>query len=312
VDAYQDPNIEADLAAYDAQFGLSSCTQANGCLQIVNLCQQWHTRKAKGCGYTDSSWALEASLDVQTAHAICQTCKILFVESNTPAWADLGLAENTAAQDGATVISNSWGGGEWSTETQYDPYWNHPGIAVVFSTGDGGYGTEYPSVAPTTIAVGGTTLTLGPNSSYGSERAWNGTGSGCSAYETANSWETSLPNWSATGCGTARGGGDIAADADPSTGAAVYDSFGSSSGAYWYQVGGTSLSAPIVAATIALAGGAASYTNASQMPYVKMSSANSHDVTTGSNGTCGTVMCAAAQGYDGPTGLGTPNGTAGL
>jgi subtilase family serine protease len=312
IDAYVDSNIESDLGVYDTQFGLPSCTQANGCLQIVNLCQAWHIRKQKSCGYTDGSWALETSLDVEVAHATCQTCKILLVEANTSNWGDLVTAENIAAQDGATEISNSWGGGEWSGQTQYDSAWSHPGVAVTFSTGDGGYGIQYPSSVPTVIAVGGTTLRLGPGSAYGSETAWGGTGSGCSQYESANSWQVSLSNWSATGCGTFRAASDMSADADPSTGAAVYQAgaFGSNGG--WMQVGGTSLAAPLVASAIALAGGAAGFSNPSQLPYVKAGSASSHDVTVGTNGTCSTSMCTAGIGFDGPTGLGTPNGTGGL
>ena len=129
--------------------------------------------------------------------------------------------------------------------------------------------------------------------------------SGCSLYETANSWQTGLPNWSQTGCGTARGIADVAADADPATGAAVYDSYGYGG---WLQVGGTSLASPLIAGVYALAGGVSSGTNAQSVPYARSSRGSLHDITSGSTGSCGTIMCNAGSGYDGSTGLGTPNG----
>jgi subtilase family serine protease len=319
VDAYQDPNIESDLGVYDMQYGLPPCTQTNGCLHVVDMCAPSKGRYRKYSCYTATQgWALEASMDVEIAHAVCQTCKILFVESYYADLTDMGNAENTAVQDGATEVSNSWSTNESLGESQYDGYWNHPGAALLFAAGDGGYGAQYPAVAPTVLAVGGTTLTLNANNTYSGEAVWwnaatgQGTGSGCSAYEPANSWQTSLPNWSSTGCGSFRPADDIAADADPNTGAAVYDSFGYYGTTGWYQVGGTSLATPLAAAVIALAGGTAAYANADEVPYLKMNVANSHNVTVGSNGTCNTTMCTAGTGYNGPTGLGTPNGTGGF
>ena len=145
------------------------------------------------------------------------------MEASSSSFASIFTAENTAARLGATEISNSYGGSEFLGETSYDSYYNHPGVAVTVSSGDGGYGVEYPAASRYVVAVGGTTLNLNNDNSYNSESAWSG-GSGCSAYETANTWQTSNTNWSQTGCGSERGVADVSADADPNTGAAVYDS----------------------------------------------------------------------------------------
>jgi subtilase family serine protease len=160
------------------------------------------------------------------------------------------------------------------------------------------------------VAVGGTTLNLGASNSYGSESVWSGAGSGCSSLNTARSWQTSATGWSATGCGTKRGVVDVAADANPSTGASVYDKTRYQGQSGWFKVGGTSLSAPLIGAVYALAGNASSTSYPASIPYGHTSSL--HDVTSGSNGSCSTTMCRGAVGYDGPTGVGTPNGTGGF
>lgn len=305
VDAYDDPTIASDLNTYDTQYGLPACTTSNGCFTKVN--------QTGGTSYpkVNSGWALEISLDVETAHEICQTCKILLVEATTNSNSNLAAAVNEAAKLGATEISNSYGGSESSGETSYDSSYNHSGVAVTASSGDSGYGAQYPAASPYVVAVGGTTLHLTSSNTYSSESVWSSGGSGCSSYETANSWQTAVADWSQTGCGTKRGIADVSADADPNTGAAVYDSTRYQGQAGWFQVGGTSLSSPLIASVFALAGGTTA-TNAQQVPYSKFTSSNSHDVTTGSNGSCGTIMCNATVGYDGPTGLGTPNGTGGF
>ena len=161
------------------------------------------------------------------------------------------------------------------------------------------------------MAVGGTALTLGPSDSYGAETAWSGTGSGCSGYEPAQSWQFADANWSLTGCGAKRGVADVAADAAPATGAAVYDTAPKNPNERgWRKVGGTSLAAPLIASVYALAGGGeGAYPAAGLYAHQGDSPDSLHDVTSGSNGSCGeTIMCEAATGYDGPTGVGTPRG----
>jgi hypothetical protein len=296
VDAYDDPTIEADLGTFSANYGLPACTTANGCFKKVN--------QTGGTTYpvANANWSLEISLDVETAHAMCQNCRILLVEASSASLASLGTAENEAVALGANVISNSWGAFEYSSETIDEArYFNHPGVAITASTGDDGYGVQFPASSRYVTAVGGTTLTLNPDNTWKSESAWSGSGSGCSGLIPKPVWQTDKL------C-THRTVADVAADADPNTGAAVYDSVPYSGQSGWFQVGGTSLAAPLIASVYALSGSAGSV-NAGSAPYANPAAL--HDVTSGSNGGCGgNYLCTAGPGYDGPTGLGTPNGLA--
>ena len=206
---------------------------------------------------------------------------------------------NTAARLGANAISNSYGASEFSGETSYDSYYTHPGIAVTVSSGDGGYGAEYPASSPSVTAVGGTTLMRSTNTRGFSETAWSGAGSGCSGFEPKPGWQT------VSGCAM-RTVADVSAVADPNTGVAVYDSYRTTRS--WLVFGGTSVSSPIIASVYALAG---NYDGS--FPYHNYNVSNFNDVTSGSNGSCGgSYLCTAGPGYDGPTGLGTPNGTGGF
>jgi hypothetical protein len=299
VDAMDDPTADSDLAAYRSQYGLPACTTANGCFRKVD--------QTGGTGYpsADPGWAGEISLDLDMVSAVCPQCHILLVEAATPDVSDLGRAENEAVALGAKYVSNSFGGPEDPSQTAADvQFFNHPGVAVTVSAGDSGYGAQYPATAPYVTAVGGTSLNRASNSRGWSESVWStstteGTGSGCSADESKPSWQSD------TGC-SHRTVADVSAVADPATGVAVYDTYEASG---WDVYGGTSASSPIVAATYALAGTPAANSYPSSYPYGHTSALN--DVTTGSDGTCSpTYLCTAGSGYDGPTGLGTPNGTA--
>jgi subtilase family serine protease len=294
VDAYDDPKAASDLAYYRSYFGLPACTTANGCFKKVN--QTGGTRYPR----SNSGWAQEIALDLEMVSAICPNCHILLVEASSSAFTNLGTAVNYAAkQRGVVAISNSYGGGEFSGETADDAsYYSHPGIAVTASSGDGGYGVEYPAASPAVTAVGGTSLTQNANSGVrdGSETVWNGAGSGCSVYEAKPSWQTD------SGCGK-RTVADVAAVADPNTGVWVYYNGG------WYIFGGTSVASPIVASVYALAGNTAALTGGAYS-YGHTTALN--DVTAGSNGSCGNYLCTGTSGYDGPTGNGTPNGTGGF
>lgn len=296
VDAYDNPNAESDLGVYRSTFGLPACTTANGCFRKIN--QRGGSKPPRA----NSGWALEIALDVQMASAICPTCQILLVEADSNSFTNLMAAVNQAASQGAAAISNSYGASEFSGETSYESAYDHPGAAITVSSGDSGYGVEFPASSRYVTAVGGTTLQRSSATARGwVETAWSGAGSGCSAYISKPAWQQDA------GC-SRRTVADVSAVADPSTGVAVYDSYGYQGQKGWFVVGGTSASAPIIASVYARAGNASSVVYASS-PYASPSSL--YDVTSGSNGSCGgTYLCTAGAGYDGPTGLGTPNGTA--
>jgi subtilase family serine protease len=289
VDAFDDPNAAANLSVYRAQFGIPACTTTSGCFRKVD--QNGGTTYPGG----NVGWGQEISLDLDMASAICPNCKILLVEARTSSIANLGTAVNTAARLGATVISNSYGGGEFSAETSYETaYYHHPGIAVVASSGDSGFGVQFPAASRYVTAVGGTTLNRATNARGWSETAWSGAGSGCSAFEPKPTWQHDV------GCAR-RSVADVSADADPRTGVSVYDTYGSGG---WLKFGGTSVAAPIIGGVYALNGAPATF---GSNPYAHPTAL--FDVIGGSNGSCGgSYLCTAVAGYDGPTGLGTPRG----
>ncbi|MDX3456670.1 putative Ig domain-containing protein [Streptomyces sp. ME02-8801-2C] len=299
VDAYNDPNAEADLGTYRSQFGLSACTKANGCFKQVS-----QTGSTTSLPTNDTGWAGEEALDLDMVSAVCPNCNIILVEANSANDTDLGIAENEAVTLGAKFVSNSWGGDEASSQTSEDTsYFKHPGVAITVSAGDSAYGAEYPATSQYVTAVGGTALSTSSNSRGWTESVWKtssteGTGSGCSAYDPKPAWQTD------TGC-SKRMEADVSAVADPATGVAVYDTYG---GSGWAVYGGTSASAPIIAGVYALAGTPGSSDYPAKYPYSHTS--NLYDVTSGNNGSCSTsYFCTATTGYDGPTGWGTPNGT---
>ncbi|GIH15502.1 carboxypeptidase regulatory-like domain-containing protein [Rugosimonospora africana] len=306
VDAYDDPNAEADLAVYRQQYGLPACTTANGCFSKVN--------EHGGTSYPapDSGWAGEISLDLDMVSAVAPQAHILLVEADSNNNDDLGASVDEAVTLGAKFISNSYGSG-YTTQpgsgedpaetTALDPYYNHPGVAVVASSGDDKYGVSYPAASQYVTAVGGTSLSRTGNSRGWTESVWNnikgGPGSGCSLYEPKPSFQTD------TACHK-RTVADVSAVADPATGVAVYQTFGASG---WAVYGGTSVSAPIIASVYADAGTPVSGTYPNSYPYADTSALN--DVTTGNNAVCSPAYwCTAGPGYDGPTGLGTPSGLA--
>src|SRR5205085_8658244 len=184
VDAFDDPNAEGDLAVYRSQFGLPACTTANGCFRKVD--QNGGTAYPRG----DAGWAEEISLDLDMASAVCPGCKILLVEARTNSFANLAAAVDRAVALGASVVSNSYGGNEYAGEVNDQAHFNHPGVAITVSSGDNGYGVEFPAASQYVTAVGGTTLTRDGSARGFGETVWNGAGSGCSAYITKPSWQT--------------------------------------------------------------------------------------------------------------------------
>jgi subtilase family serine protease len=293
VDAWGYPNAASDLATYRSKYGLPAC--GSGCFTKINQSGQ-----QSGYPPSDPGWDQEQALDLDMVSAICPNCHILLVEANTNNDSDLAAAENTAAGwPGVHAISNSYGDAEYPGSTALEPSYNHPGIAITVSTGDSGFGAQFPAVSPHVTAVGGTSLTRASNSRGWSETAWSKAGSGCSSIYAQPSWQAAVSPL----CGF-RMEADTSAVADPNTGVAAYGPLGFFNLSGWLVVGGTSVGAPLTAGIYALNGGTVTY---GSDPYSHTSSLN--DVTSGSNGSCGgTYFCTAGPGYDGPTGLGTPKG----
>lgn len=294
-------SIQADLATYNEHYGLPACTVANGCLTVVNQDGDTSPLPPK----ISDGWKSEIALDVQTAHMICQTCKIVLVEADDNFVDSLAAAENTAATFSPIAISNSFGAD--TDVPAYDDDFKHTGIAVVAATGDDGTlagGQSWPADIPQVVAAAGTTLQLNGDDTWASETVWSGSGGGCSANYAAPSWQTSRGDWAANGCGGGgRAFGDLSAAANPSTGAAIVV------GSSWYVIGGTSLSTPLIASMYALANDLPGGTEAVTLPYLNADSSNSHDVTSGNDCTGGgQPNCTAAVGFDVPSGLGTPKG----
>ena len=288
VDAFGYANAETDLGVYRTQWGIPACTTANGCFKKLN-------QHGKEGPYPpeNSGWALESALDLDMASAMCPNCTIYLVEAGNNFSRHLAKAVDTAARLGAHVISNSYGGkeGHGKRFRFFEPFYTHPGVAVTASTGDSGFGVQSPADYPEVIAVGGTTLVADGSARGWSETVWSGAGSGCSKVGVKPSWQTDK------GCKT-RTIGDVSAVANPGTGVAVYYN-GS-----WHVIGGTSVSAPLVGGIFVANGGAV---NAASTIYANPSAL--FDVTSGKNGTCRrTYLCTGEVGYDGPTGMGTPNG----
>ncbi len=372
VDAFNDPNINANLQTFDTKYGLATCSTTNGCLKVVN-----QTGGSTLPANDTTGWSTEESLDVETVHSVCQGCKIVLLEANSSNNANLDAAENTAViKFSASVVSNSFGGPESPASVSDAAAYNHPGTVIVASAGDDGYydfdllggGSPSPYNQPnspasygTVVAVGGTSLYLGQTAARQSESVWNDNGTkdvnqqslgfslgagggGCSNLNAAPAWQTSQAAWAQTVCGTHRLVADVSADGDYLTGLDVYDTFPCSScpPAGWSTIGGTSLSAPIISGMFALAGGAHGVADPALTLYGHLGSgANApYDVKTGGNGYCGGEgsaacgnpnamgegildcdypatgtkasvgdrACDALTGYDGPTGVGTPNG----
>jgi len=310
IDAYDLPTAEADLAYYRSYFGLPPCTTINGCFRKVN-----QNGATSPLPVYNAGWAGEIALDMDMVSATCPHCNILLVEANDNQNANLGASVNTAVALGAIAVSNSYGGFDTSSDAYYDTnYYNHPGVAITAATGDCGYnctgqlpsnaylGVEYPAASPYVVAVGGTSLTRDGSARGWTESAWGnadgGAGSGCSLYESKPSWQHD------TGC-VNRTQADVSAVADPETGVYIFEN------GNWYVTGGTSAASPIIAAVFALAGGPAP--RAYPASYLYNDTADLNDVVGGNNlvtnQTCPIAyLCNGVVGYDGPTGLGTPNG----
>ena len=343
-----DPRIDGDLANYDREFKLEACSGETACPTVVN--GEGNRRPLPA---VEGEAPLETSLDVEMAHAICTACKLLLVEASAESLPAFEEATDTAARLGADEISISFGEAEPAQVPDDGAAFDHRGIVITAAAGDSGYlnwasaqaergRPEYPASSPDVIAVGGTSLELGPAGEWHDEHVWDqlepldeAGGSGCSALFPAPSWQLELPKWAALGCGGRRATADISAVADPRLGVAVYDSNKDSEGhkVGWRPVGGTSAGTPLIAAAFALAGGAHGVPYPAQTLYRNAAASNDgllHDITSGTNGACERFLgrgctaeeqagdcgsgpiCVAGPGYDGPTGLGSLHGIGAL
>ena len=297
VDAYDNPNVAADLAYFDTQWGLAappSFTKVNQTGGSVMPAGNYN-------------WGGEIALDVQWAHALAPKAKILLVEANSANDTDLLAAVDYArAFAGVSVVSMSWGGAEWSGAPSLDSHFTtpggHNGVTFVASTGDSGTEVEWPAMSKNVVAVGGTKLTLNTSGNYVGETAWSGSGGGTSVNETKPGYQNLITTPSG-----GRSVPDVAFDADPASGVYVRNTYQVGGGG-WYQYGGTSLSAPMWASLMAVAdegralAGLGTLDGGTQtLPMLYgMPAGDFHDITTGSNG------LPAGLGYDLVTGRGTP------
>lgn len=294
IDAFDNPKAEADLGIFNTQYGLRACTTQNGCFEKHKMANNIATAQ---------DWAMESSLDVQWAHAIAPGAKILLVEATDNSGNALINAINYARfRSDVVAISMSWGGGEFSSEGSYEGFFVSPYGATFFaSSGDSGHGVSWPAVSANVVSVGGTRLNQNSNGAVVSETAWAGSGGGISAYLNMPSYQT---QYKITGGTNKRAVPDVSYDADPATGFSVYDSFGYGGRSGWFIVGGTSAGAPQWAAIKAIGRSVTLpklYTDARKSNYASYL----RDITTGTNGGCGT-QCTARAGYDFVTGLGSP------
>jgi subtilase family serine protease len=303
VDAFDDPNIAADFNHFNSTFGLAPCTTANGCFKKV------YASGSKPA--TDAGWALEIALDVEWAHVIAPKAKIVLVEASSNSLLALLHAVDVAVQQGASVVSMSWGGAEFSTERNYDFHFAINNVTFTVSSGDSGFGNEWPSSSPGVVAVGGTRLSVDSSGNYISESGWSGSGGGLSKYELEPSYQSSFPV--PRDSSGKRAVPDIAYNASPLSGVPVYSTVLLNGEKGWFQVGGTSAGAPQWAGLFAIvnsmrrAAGKAtlSHTNNFLYAIAKADYGKYHDIRSGSSGTCG-ALCNSVTGYDTVTGIGSP------
>lgn len=295
VDAYGSPTMQSDLTAFCTQYGLPQ----------ASLTIAYPSGKPT---IKDGGWALETAMDVEWAHVVAPNAKILLCVAKSPTTANLVAAIDYATSHGAQVVSNSWGGSEFSGESTYDSHFQHTGVTYLASSGDNGAGVGWPAISNYVVSVGGTKLNIASDGTYQSETGWTGSGGGLSSYITMPTYQT---NWSSV-VSTHRGNPDISWDADPSTGVAVYSTTKYNNQSGWFEVGGTSLGSPCWAGMIAVMdqNRTTPLTSFNVMTDLYNAAGTTgstgytsyyNDITSGSNGTY-----SAKAGYDLVTGIGTP------
>jgi kumamolisin len=304
VDAFDYPTALNDFNVFSAQFGLPQETSTNPLAPTNTVFQVVYASGSKPRG--NCGWGQEAALDIEWAHAMAPSAKIVLVEAATNSFANLFAAVDVASTlAGAKQVSMSWGGSEFSSEASNDVHFTSTSGVVFFaSSGDTGGTTIYPSASPYVVAAGGTSVKTNTSGVFVSESGWSGSGGGPSKYESRPSYQSGI----ASIVGAARGIPDVSSDADPNTGVSVYDSTRCQGLSGWLVFGGTSVSSPCLAGMENLSGH--SYTDSSALltnTYSKLGTASFRDILTG---TAGSFSCTA--GWDFVTGVGSPQGTSGL
>lgn len=307
VDAFDDPNAATDLAAFSTQFGLPAANFSKVFATGVKPAQD-----------PTGGWELEESLDIEWAHAMAPNARIILVEAASNSLSNLLAAETVAANlvaaAGGGEVSNSWGGAEFSGENSLDAKFIKSGVVFFASTGDSP-GTEWPGVSPNVVAAGGTTISRNPSTlAFITERPWAETGGGKSVFEPIPTYQSFL----ASTVGSSRGVPDVSFDADPNTGAWVFDSTpvgGSTAGCCgvrgWWIVGGTSLSSPALAGVVNSAGRFATSTDL-ELTTIYTNLANPADFRDISIDYCGPFAGLSGRtGWDFCTGVGSVQGKAG-
>ncbi|MGD0074086.1 MAG: S53 family peptidase, partial [Candidatus Binataceae bacterium] len=294
VDAFHDPTAAMDLQRFSKQFGLPkakfSVVFATGLRPIVD---------------PTGGWELEESLDIEWVHAMAPDAKIFLVEARSNTLGDLLQAENVAsklvATHGGGEVENGWGGTEFFGESYFDSHFAKNKVVYVAAAGDSP-GTEYPASSPNVVAAGGTSISRDTlTGSFLGESAWQLTGGGPSAFEAIPSYQSVISSI----VGPARGTPDISLDADPNSGAWVYDSNPTGGVKGWFIVGGTSLSSAALTGIINAAGNFYTSTNA-ELTVVYSNLGNASDFRDIIAGTCGPYLgYSAVVGWDFCTGVGS-------
>jgi len=334
--SFGSPTLQQDMDVFDQQFGLPPIK-----LQVLAPLNvpEYDPRHDKG------GWADETELDVQIIHAIAPDANIIVLQSPVAETeGTIGLPEFLQLEQYAlahhlgNIISQSWGASEVTLQDtagqqeiqQWDAFYQQAttqqGITILSSSGDAGatdYAdlqgkhlssvatTSFPADDPWVTSVGGTTLTN--NGSTFSESAWNSgggaSGGGFSRFFKTPAYQQALPAATQSQLNNRRGVPDVSADADPSTGLAVYAQ------GQWIEAGGTSASAPLWAGIVAIANQMAGHPLGFINPTLyKLATSSAYgqdffDITIGdnTNGRAHVTGYPAVQGWDPVTGLGSPN-----
>jgi len=300
VDAYHYGTALNDFNVFAGQFSLPKETSTNVTASTNKVFQIVYQGTTQPAG--NASWNEEEALDIEWAHALAPSAKIYLVEANSTSDADLfAAAKKAATLVGVKEVSMSFGGSEFSGESTFDSsFTGTSGVVFFASAGDTGGMREYPAESPNVVGVGGTTLTI-TNNKFVSETAWSGSGGGASAYESIPSYQSVISSI----VGSKRGCPDIALDANPNTGVAVYDSTPYAGYVGWLIFGGTSVSSPCCAGIANLSGHALG-SSAAELAriYKELGTTAFRDVTSGTAGSN-----TAKKGWDFITGCGVPLGT---